>query len=67
MRLEFEIDLNAELDSDKNDGQIKTNLPKDYEMKFKMLNIKTAKKMSREMRRFAMTLIDFVDQQNRSA
>jgi hypothetical protein len=60
MRIEIDFDV-SDIELDKADGQVNIKMPKELELKFKMLNIKYGKKLSRLMRKVAGQIVDQVE------
>lgn len=60
MKLEFDINM-ASLDDDKPNGQVSIKLPKQQEERYRNLNKKYKRKLSKIMRSFALKLMDAVD------
>lgn len=61
MKIDFDIDL-ARLDEiPPKDGQISVKLPKEQELRFKILNTRHQKRLSSLMRDFCFKLMDTIE------
>lgn len=67
MNIEMDIDFSKLKEAPPKDGQISVKLPKDQEIRFKMLNIKHEKKLSALMRDFALKLMDKMELHDKEA
>jgi hypothetical protein len=61
MKIEFDIDIGTIQECPPKDGQISVKLPKEQELRFKLLNVKHEKKLSAFMRDFALKLMDKIE------
>lgn len=61
MKIDFDIDLTALDEVPPKDGQVSIKLPKDQELRFKILNTKHQKRLSSLMRDFCFKLMDTVE------
>lgn len=66
MKLEIDFDF-QDIQFDKADGQVNIKMPKEQELRFKMLNIKYDKKLSKIMRRVALQLVDQIERSEKQA
>lgn len=65
MKLEIDFDI-SDLETEKSDGQVNIKMPKDKELKFRLLNIKYDKRLSKIMRKVAIQLISQIEEQEAS-
>lgn len=66
MRLEIDFDVD-DVELDKADGQVNIKISKEQEIKFKMLNIKYNKRLSKIMRKIAIQLIDQIENRSKAS
>lgn len=67
MEIEFQINLDhLNEEEPTKDGQINVKIPKDQERRFKALNVKYNSKLSDLMRDFAFTLMDKVENHDKT-
>lgn len=61
MKIDFDIDLKGLDEIPTKDGQVSIKLPKDQELRFKVLNTKHQKRLSSLTRDFMIKLMDTIE------
>jgi hypothetical protein len=66
MKLEIDFDV-KDIEADKADGQVNIKLPKEQELKFRLLNVKYNKRLSKIMRKVAIQLVEQIEAKEKAS